>query len=102
MKSNTGWWIVGIIALLIFAGPQLMSALGWIIGALFSIGIMGIVALAMAAVVFFVVTAVGGSIFLAVAVTVGALALALLSSMWPLLIICGIAYLIFRKRPETV
>jgi len=103
MKNSKGMWIfIAVIAALVFFGPELMSILGWVIGGVISIGITGIVMLAIAAAVFFGVVLVGGSIAVAVMVTLGALLLATLSALWPILLIVGGGYLVFRKRPQTV
>lgn len=103
MKSiSTGWWIViGIVAALLF-GPELLAAAGWILGAIISIGITGLVFLAVGALLFFIVLAVGGSVALAVLVGLGAAALAILTSFWPILLVAFVLYLLIRKRPQTV
>jgi len=99
--SKTMWIVVAVIAALLF-GPQLMAIAGWLLGGIISIGVTGLVMLIVGAAIFFGVVAVGGSVLVAMACVFGAMILALLSSMWPLLIVVGLLYLFFRKRPQSV
>lgn len=99
--SKTMWIIVAVIAALLF-GPQLMSILGWLIGGIVSVGVTGLVMLVVGAAIFFGVVAVGGSVLVAIACVFGAMVLAVLSSLWPVLIVVGLLYLFFRKRPQSV
>lgn len=95
-------WVVVIALVAVFFGPQLIGLLGGLLGAIIGIGITGLVLLGIGAAIFGIVVAVGGSVALAMAITVGAVLLALVSSMWPVLLAVAVLYFIFRKRPETV
>lgn len=95
-------WVVVIALVAVFFGPQLIGLLGGLLGAIIGIGITGLVLIGIAAAIFGIVVAVGGSVALAMAITVGAVLLALVSSMWPVLLAVAVLYFIFRKRPQSV
>lgn len=101
-SKNTLWWIVGIVLALILFGDAIFAIIGSVLGAILAIGITGIVLFAIAAAAFALVVLVGGSVAVATGVAVFAVAIAALGTLWPLIILALIVYLIVRKRPDAV
>ncbi|KFZ28537.1 hypothetical protein IDAT_09535 [Pseudidiomarina atlantica] len=103
MKKQSTWlWVLaGIIALALF-GDEVLGLLGAVIGLVVSIGITGLVMLAVVLGAFALVVAVGGSVAVAMVVAAVALVAVLFSWLWPYLLLFGIIYLLVRKRPKAV
>ena len=101
-SKNTLWWIVGIALALILFGDAIFAIIGSILGAILAIGITGIVLFAVAAGAFALVVFVGGSVAVATGVALFAVAIAALGTLWPLIILALIVYLLVRKRPDAV
>lgn len=103
MKKQSTWlWVlVGVIALALF-GDEVLGIIGAIIGLVVSIGITGLVMIAVVLGAFALVVAIGGSIAIALAVAAVALVAVLFSWLWPYLLLFGIIYLLVRKRPKAV
>ncbi|MGQ4277068.1 hypothetical protein ACQ5ES_08485 [Pseudidiomarina sp. E22-M8] len=100
-KSTWLWVIAAVIGLALF-GDEILGLLGAIIGLVVSVGITGLVMIAIALGAFALVVMVGGSIAVGLIVAAVALIAVLFSWLWPYLLLCGIIYLLVRKRPKAV
>lgn len=100
-KSTWLWIIVAVIGLALF-GDEVLGLLGAIIGLVISIGITGLLMIAIALGAFALVVMVGGSVAVGLIVAGVALVAVLFSWLWPYLLLLGIIYLLVRKRPKAV
>lgn len=103
MRRQSNWlWIILVIVAVVFFGDELLGLLGAVVGIILSIGITGLVLVAIAIAAFSLVLVIGGSIAFALVVAMFALAAVLFSWLWPYLLLLGIIYLLVRKRPKPV
>ncbi|MBY6064825.1 hypothetical protein CWI80_10955 [Pseudidiomarina sediminum] len=103
MRRQSNWlWIILAIVAVVFFGDELLGLLGAVVGIILSIGITGLVLVAIAIAAFSLVLVIGGSIAFALVVAMFALAAVLFSWLWPYLLLLGIIYLLVRKRPKPV
>ncbi|MFC0446514.1 hypothetical protein ACFOD1_06555 [Pseudidiomarina halophila] len=100
-KSTWLWVVAAIIGLALF-GDEVLGLLGAIIGLVISIGITGLLMIAIALGAFALVVMVGGSVAVGLMVAAVALVAVLFSWLWPYLLLFGIIYLLVRKRPKAV
>ncbi|EKE87433.1 hypothetical protein [Idiomarina xiamenensis] len=101
-RDNSIWWILAAVVLLLCFGDNILALAGSVVGGILSFTISGVVLLAVAALVFFVVMAIFGSVFFAILMAVGALLLGGLTVFWPILLAIFVVYLLVRKKPRAV
>lgn len=101
-KQSTWLWVIAAVLAFFLFGDEILGLIGAIVGLVISIGVTGLVLIAIALGAFALVVAIGGSIAVAVAVAAVALVAVLFSWLWPYLLLIGIVYLLVRKRPKAV
>lgn len=101
-KQSTWLWVIAAILAFFLFGDEILGLVGAVVGLVISIGVTGLVLVAIALGAFALVVAIGGSIAVGLAVAAVALVAVLFSWLWPYLLLLGILYLLVRKRPKAV
>jgi hypothetical protein len=101
-KQSTWLWVIAAILAFFLFGDEILGLIGAAVGLIISIGITGLLLIAITLGAFALVLAIGGSIAVGVAVAAVALVAVLFSWLWPYLLLLGILYLLVRKRPKAV
>jgi hypothetical protein len=102
MKRSTWVWLGLFALLLLFFGDLILAFAGAILGLIFSLGIAGLVILAIAAFAFCMVLVIGGGVATACLIAFIAASSVLFSWFWPYLLVGLIIYLLVRKKPKPV
>lgn len=100
-KTNIVWIILAIVAALFFA-DEILGFVGAVLGIVFSVGLTGLLVLALAAGAFALAVFVGCSVGLALTIAAVALVMSLFGWLLPYLVVGFLVYLAVRKKPNTV